>query len=72
MQTHAICKQGDSAVHAPQARGLEVNEESRESVEEMGWVYLKVKLEVQPEGSCCLGGWSFGGLVAFEMARQVI
>jgi thioesterase domain-containing protein len=33
--------------------------------------YLKVLLEVQPEGPYHLGGVSFGGLVAFEMAQQL-
>ena len=27
---------------------------------------------VQPGGPYALGGWSFGGIVAFEMARQLL
>ena len=41
------------------------------SIEEMGARYLRVLREARPQGSYCLGGWSFGGLVAFEMARQL-
>lgn len=33
--------------------------------------YLDAVLEIQPEGPYQIGGISFGGLVAFEMARQL-
>ncbi|MDL2082004.1 amino acid adenylation domain-containing protein [Streptomyces sp. GXMU-J15] len=32
--------------------------------------YLAAVRELDPEGPYCLAGWSFGGLVAMEMARQ--
>ncbi|WP_326680818.1 non-ribosomal peptide synthetase/type I polyketide synthase [Streptomyces sp. NBC_01237] len=32
--------------------------------------YLAAVCELDPEGPYCLAGWSFGGLVAMEMARQ--
>ena len=41
------------------------------SVEEMAARYLRELRSVQPEGPYRLGGWSMGGLVAFEMARQL-
>jgi thioesterase domain-containing protein/acyl carrier protein len=41
------------------------------SVEEMAAGYLRELRSVQPEGPYRLGGWSMGGLVAFEMARQL-
>ncbi len=41
------------------------------SVEEMAARYLLELRRVQPEGPYRLGGWSMGGLVAFEMARQL-
>jgi thioesterase domain-containing protein len=34
--------------------------------------YIKALRQVQPSGPYFLGGWSFGGLVAFEMAQQLI
>lgn len=37
----------------------------------MARVYLSALQAVQPEGPYQLGGWSFGGLVAYEMARQL-
>ena len=33
--------------------------------------HLEAVRSVQPEGPYLLGGWSFGGRVAFEMARQL-
>jgi thioesterase domain-containing protein len=41
------------------------------SVSELAAGYLAVIQEVQPVGPYHLGGWSFGGLVAMEMARQL-
>src|SRR5258708_14783093 len=34
------------------------------------WYLLAVR-RVQPKGPYLLGGWSFGGLVAFEMAQRL-
>src|SRR5262249_2183199 len=41
------------------------------TVEEMAIDYLKEIQAVQPKGPYFLGGYSFGGLVAFEMAQQL-
>jgi amino acid adenylation domain-containing protein len=41
------------------------------SIEEMAASYVGAMRAAQPEGPYLLGGWSFGGLVAFEMARQL-
>jgi aspartate racemase len=41
------------------------------SVESIAEHYLEEIRIVQPEGPYFLGGYSFGGLVAFEMARQL-
>src|SRR6185369_16148080 len=41
------------------------------SVEEMAARYLAEVRRVQPQGPYRLGGWSMGGLVAFEMATQL-
>ncbi|ORX95071.1 hypothetical protein K493DRAFT_351909 [Basidiobolus meristosporus CBS 931.73] len=45
--------------------------ESFDSVETIASRYLKAILQVQPVGPYYLHGYSFGGLVAFEMARQL-
>ncbi|MBD0265850.1 MAG: non-ribosomal peptide synthetase, partial [Tolypothrix sp. Co-bin9] len=41
------------------------------SIEEMAAHYIEALRKVQPKGPYYLGGWSFGGLVAFEMAQQL-
>jgi len=40
-------------------------------IEEMAAHYIEALRKVQPKGPYYLGGWSFGGLVAFEMAQQL-
>lgn len=42
------------------------------TVEEMAEHYLTALRQVQPDGPYQLVGWSFGGLVAFEMARRLL
>ena len=41
------------------------------SIEEMARLYCQEVLRVQGEGPYLLGGWSMGGCIAFEMARQL-
>jgi pimeloyl-ACP methyl ester carboxylesterase len=42
------------------------------SLEEMASEYIKCIQKVQSSGPYLLGGWSFGGIVAWEMAIQLI
>ncbi|HKN84772.1 MAG TPA: thioesterase domain-containing protein, partial [Pyrinomonadaceae bacterium] len=42
------------------------------SIAEMASIYVQAIRAMQPVGPYLLGGWSFGGLVAFEMARQLV
>ena len=42
-----------------------------ESLQELAAVYVAELRRRQPQGPCYLSGWSFGGLVAFEMALQL-
>jgi thioesterase domain-containing protein len=41
------------------------------TVEGMAALYLRELRRVRPEGPYRLGGWSLGGLIAFEMARRL-
>jgi thioesterase domain-containing protein len=61
----------DQPFHALQARGLDGRSEPFTDLEEMAAGYVRAIRTVQPEGPYQLGGWSFGGAVAFEMARQL-
>jgi amino acid adenylation domain-containing protein len=53
-----------------QAAGL-AGEPPRRTIADMAAAYLAALRAVQPQGPYVLGGWSFGGLVAFEMAQQL-
>ncbi|MGC8468652.1 MAG: alpha/beta fold hydrolase [Acetobacteraceae bacterium] len=54
-----------------QARGMDGTEAPLCSVEAMAESYLETIRTVQPAGPYFLGGYSFGGLVAYEMARRL-
>jgi len=58
-------------VYALQARGLEDGQEPQTEVEAMARDYLAAVRTVQSHGPYLLGGWSIGGVIAFEMARQL-
>ncbi|MGZ3458357.1 MAG: non-ribosomal peptide synthetase, partial [Archangium sp.] len=54
-----------------QSQGLDGSLPPLERVEEMAAFYLEALRTIQPHGPYLLGGWSMGGVVAFEMARQL-
>src|SRR5262249_38110429 len=53
------------------AAGLNGGEPAPESIEQMSSRYIDAIRRVRPAGPYVIGGWSFGGVVAFEMARQL-
>jgi acyl transferase domain-containing protein/thioesterase domain-containing protein len=59
------------AVYGLQARGFEGNSEPLTRVEDMAAHYIDALCTVQPSGPYLLGGSSFGGVVAYEMAQQL-
>ncbi len=59
-------------VYGLQSKGVDGEEEPLDRVETMASYYIDELLKVQPEGPYCLGGYSFGVHVAFEMARQLV
>lgn len=58
------------AVYAIQARGLDGHEEPHETIEDMADHYVQAVRAIQPLGPYHLSGYSFGGLIATEMARR--
>ncbi|MDQ6893669.1 MAG: amino acid adenylation domain-containing protein [Acidobacteriota bacterium] len=54
-----------------QSQGLDGTRAPYETVEEMAAHYVREIRGLQPQGPYYLGGHSFGGKVAFEMARQL-
>jgi thioesterase domain-containing protein len=53
-----------------QSRGLEAGDEPLASIEEMAAAY-RSEMTRLTSGPYYLGGWSLGGVVAFELARQL-
>ncbi len=60
----------DQPVYGLRSRGLDGREEF-ESIEEMARHYIADMRVIQPRGPYHLGGYCFGGNVAYEMARQL-
>jgi thioesterase domain-containing protein len=58
--------------HGVQARGLLGEENPHETFEETARDYLAEIRAVQPKGPYLLGGFSGGGITAYEMARQLV
>ncbi|MEV7004244.1 amino acid adenylation domain-containing protein [Streptomyces sp. NPDC093982] len=61
----------DRPIYALQAVGTEPGTEPLQSVPDLARSYLDAIRTVQPSGPYTIGGWSFGGFVAFEMAQQL-
>ncbi|MCP4656522.1 MAG: alpha/beta fold hydrolase, partial [bacterium] len=57
--------------YALQSRGLEGDQEPLATIEEMAARYVAELREVEPQGPYLLAGWSFGGLVAYEIACRL-
>jgi thioesterase domain-containing protein len=57
--------------YALRAKGLEHPAYAPLSIEELATDYIREIRTVQPSGPYRLGGYSSGGLIAFEMARQL-
>jgi amino acid adenylation domain-containing protein len=57
--------------YALQSPGLNADEALLPSIAAMAAEYVTLMRSVQKEGPYRLGGWSMGGVIAFEMARQL-
>jgi acetoacetyl-CoA synthetase len=59
------------SVYGIQAKGVDGLEEPFDRVEDMAAFYLRSLRDIQPHGPYLLVGYSFGGLVALEMAQSL-
>lgn len=57
--------------YALRASGLENGESPLTRVEDMAALYISEILKIQPEGPYQLGGYSLGGVIAYEIAQQL-
>jgi len=61
----------DQPFYALQPQGLDGKRECLTSIPAMAERYIQEIRRVQPEGPYRIGGYSFGGLVAYEMAQML-
>ncbi|MCZ6834526.1 MAG: SDR family NAD(P)-dependent oxidoreductase [Planctomycetota bacterium] len=62
----------DQPVYAVQARGLHGDDKPHTRFEDMARDYLEEIRTLQPHGPYYLGGFSGGGITAYEMAQQLL
>ncbi|QIR38206.1 amino acid adenylation domain-containing protein [Tolypothrix sp. PCC 7910] len=62
----------EQPVYGLQAQGLDGKQAPHTRVEDMASHYIQEIRTVQPHGPYLLGGFSSGGIIAFEMARQLV
>jgi len=67
----AKCLGFDQPCYGLQAKGLEQGQEPHTRIEDMATHYINALRTVQSAGPYHLGGWSMGGVIAFEMAQQL-
>ncbi|HEY0603237.1 MAG TPA: amino acid adenylation domain-containing protein [Herpetosiphonaceae bacterium] len=61
----------DQPCYAFQSAGLEGDAAPHTSIEAMAAEYIEALQQIQPTGPYLLGGWSLGGVIAFEIAQQL-
>jgi amino acid adenylation domain-containing protein len=59
-------------IYALEATGLVPGQEPLQTVEEIASLYVKWVRQVQQHGPYRIAGWSAGGTISYEMARQLI
>lgn len=62
----------DQPIYGIQAKGIDGLEAPLSSVKDMADYYLAALQELHPEDAYVLIGYSFGGLVALEMAQRIL
>ena len=61
----------DRSFYGLQPLGLDGKHPPLTQIEAIAAYYIRAIQTLQPQGPYFIGGWSFGGLVAFEMAQQL-
>ena len=70
-QTLAANMEADQPIYALQAKGLNGEGNALNRIEDMATHYIAEIQKINPDGPYALAGYSFGGLIAFEMAKQL-
>ncbi len=62
----------DQPVYGLQAKGLNGEDEPLDTIEGIANYYISEMLTVDPEGPYAMAGFSLGGRIAYEIARQLV
>ncbi len=62
----------DQPFYGIEPEGMDGREFKHTTLEEIAAHYLSEIRKVQPKGPYCFGGYCFGGIVAYEMAQQLL
>lgn len=65
------CMHADQPVYGLRAAGLDGNMEPLESIETIAAYYNREILNFDPVGPYAIAGYSMGGIIAYEMAKQL-
>jgi amino acid adenylation domain-containing protein len=68
--TLAMSMSPEQPVYGLQAKGLNGVDEPLDSIEDIAAHYIAAIMEQNPNGPYALAGYSFGGIIAYEMAKQ--
>ncbi len=68
----AIHMDPDQPIYGLQAKGINSTDEPYDNIEEMAAYYIDAILKKNPEGPYALAGYSFGGLIAYEVSKQLL
>ena len=70
--TLAMNMSPDQPVYGLQAKGLNGIEEPLNNIEDIAAHYIAAIRQQNPDGPYALAGYSFGGIIAWEMAKQLL
>jgi amino acid adenylation domain-containing protein len=62
----------DQPVYAMAASGIAAGETPQASIVDMARTYLEAMRQVQASGPYLIAGWSLGGMIAYEIAHQLL
>ncbi|GAB3930924.1 non-ribosomal peptide synthetase [Larkinella terrae] len=69
--TLAINMDADQPVYGLQAKGINSDDEPLDSIEAIAAYYIDAIMAKNPDGPYALAGYSFGGIIAYEMSKQL-
>ncbi|MET3658069.1 amino acid adenylation domain-containing protein [Sporosarcina psychrophila] len=58
-------------IYGIQSPATEIGINELKTIEEISDYYIKEIKKIQPKGPYCIAGWSFGGVIAYEIARNL-